>query len=81
MIRQILRRAGRTEFSDTAEGFVVDHGPDEEQLRVVATIGHGTVVQRELRRYRQALTQAGMQVGRHSKDRNTLLVWMQDTTA
>ncbi|MEU1916022.1 hypothetical protein [Streptomyces massasporeus] len=81
MIRQVLRRAGCTEFSDTEGGFVVDHGQDEEQLRVVCTIGHGTAVQRELRRYRQALTQAGLQVGRHSKDRNTLLVSMPDTTA
>ncbi|MBB4717759.1 hypothetical protein ACIQNT_00165 [Streptomyces luteogriseus] len=81
MIRQVLRRAGCTEFSGTEDGFVVDHGPNEERLRVVCTIERGTAVQRELRRYRQALTQAGMQVGRLSKDRNTLLVSTPDTTA
>ncbi|MFJ5731010.1 hypothetical protein [Streptomyces paradoxus] len=68
-------------LSDTDDGFVVDHSQDEVPLLVACRIERGTAVQRDLRRYRQALTQAGMQVGRHSKDRNTVLVWMPDTTA
>jgi hypothetical protein len=80
-VRRILRRRGCPEFSDTEDGFVVDGGQDRAPFLVACTIEHGAAAQRELRRYRQALTGAGMQVRRHSKDRNTLLVRVPVGTA
>jgi hypothetical protein len=44
---------------------------------VACTIDHAAAAQRELRRYRKALTAAGIQVGRHGEHPDTLLVRMQ----
>ncbi|MFD9984028.1 hypothetical protein ACFWZJ_27000 [Streptomyces massasporeus] len=79
-IRRILRRSGCTEFSDTEDGFVVDSGQDESLLLVACTIDQASAAQRELLWYRQALTTAGMRVGRHPEQRSTLLVRMPPTT-
>ncbi|WP_427168482.1 hypothetical protein ACQF4J_45740 [Streptomyces sp. C1-1] len=77
-IRDILRRTGCTEFSVTEDGFVVDGGDDDSApLLVACTIDHAASAQRELQRYRKALTAAGIQVGRHGEYPVTLLVRMQ----
>lgn len=75
-IRRVLRKAGCTEFNDGEDGFAVDGGQDGAPFLVACTIGEWTAAKRELLRYRQALTGAGLRVASHPRDRSTLLVQM-----
>ncbi|GGW80683.1 hypothetical protein GCM10010350_76790 [Streptomyces galilaeus] len=78
-IRRELQKAGCTEFSDREDGFAVDGGQDGAPFLVACTIGEWTAAKRELLRYRQALTGAGLHVASHPRDRGTLLVRIPST--
>ncbi|MFJ3182552.1 hypothetical protein ACIPJN_29755 [Streptomyces sp. NPDC086796] len=78
-IREVLRRAGRPEFSDSQDGFVVESGDEGSPFLVACTIDEWTDAEQELQRYRAALTDARMRVEPDPEDRKTVLVRMPQT--
>jgi hypothetical protein len=75
MVRRALRDVGCAEFNAVEDGFAVDAGGDAAPFLVACTIGERAAAEREMQRYRLALTAAGMPCERHPENANVLLVW------
>ncbi|MER5325188.1 hypothetical protein [Streptosporangium roseum] len=60
-IRAVLRKAGRREFGERQDGFVVEGGSDGAPF-VIACTGDAEVAAPELARYEAALLEAGYRV-------------------
>lgn len=78
-IREVLRGAGRPEFSDSEDGFVVESGDEGSSFLVACTFDEWTDAEQELQWYRMALTDARMRVEPDPEDRKTVVVWMPQT--
>ncbi|MCX4826720.1 hypothetical protein OG883_44570 [Streptomyces sp. NBC_01142] len=79
VIREVLRKAGCLEFSDSEDGFVVESGDEGAPFLVACTVDEWAEAEQELQRYRAALAGASMRVEPDPEDRKTLLVWMPHT--
>lgn len=73
VIRTVLRKAGRREFSERHDGFVVEGGNDGAPFLVACTEdAEGSAL--ELRRYRADLVKAGYRVEPDPDDDQVLVV-------
>ncbi|MGV9386901.1 hypothetical protein ACWDRB_64740 [Nonomuraea sp. NPDC003707] len=74
VIRTVLRKAGRREFSERHDGFVVEGGDDRAPFLVACTEEAGGSAP-ELTRYQVDLVKAGYRVEPDPGDDQVLLVW------
>ncbi|MGW4412381.1 hypothetical protein ACWEJ6_50875 [Nonomuraea sp. NPDC004702] len=74
VIRMVLRKAGRREFSERRDGFVVEGGEDGAPFLVACT-DDAEVSMQELPRYEAALLKAGYRVEPDPGDDQVLRAW------
>ncbi|MGW4412941.1 hypothetical protein ACWEJ6_53880 [Nonomuraea sp. NPDC004702] len=74
VIRTVLRKAGRREFSEGQSGFVVEGGGDGAPF-LIACADDAVVCAQELPRYEAALLKAGYRVEPDPGDNQVLWAW------
>jgi hypothetical protein len=81
LTREVLRKAGCKEWSESEDGFVVGGGEGGAHFFVACTMDERSDVEEQLALYRTAFAGAGMRVEPDPDDAKGLLVWFPSAVA